>query len=148
MKKNIIIAAVIVLFVGVGAFYGGMQYAQSKTTGTRGNGGFANLSPAERQARLQQFGANGAGGRGTRANGGGFVSGEILSKDDKSVTLKLSDGGSKIILFSSSTQIMKSQAGSPDDLKIGENLIANGETNQDGSITAKTIQLRPKETTP
>ena len=39
---------------------------------------------------------------------------------------------------------IKSTNGSKDDLKIGENLMITGDVNQDGSITAKTIQIRPK----
>jgi len=147
-KKILIITIVALAAIGAGSFYGGMKYAQSKNpTGMmRGSAAdFANLSQEERQARFQQFGATGAAGgmqKGTRT-AGGMIGGEIISKDDKSITVKLIDGGSKIIFFSDTTQITKSASGSPEDLKVGESITANGSINSDGSITAQTIQLRP-----
>jgi len=72
-----------------------------------------------------------------------LVMGEIIAKDEQTVTVKLSDGGSKIVFFSDTTQIDKFAAGTLADLEIGMTIIANGTANQDGSVVAKTIQLRP-----
>lgn len=142
MNKTIIIAVVAVVVVGAGAFYGGMRYANAKAPAS-GSGNFANLTPEQRAARAQQFGAAGGRGAGGGNRGAGFTTGEILSKDDKSITVKMVDGGSKIIFFSDSTQIMKSAAGSPSDLTVGQQVVANGSANQDGSLTAQSLQLRP-----
>lgn len=139
-NKLITMVIAVAVVVGGGAFYGGMKYAQSKiSSGGRGN--FANLSSEERQQRLQQFGANGGGVR-SRQSGGGFTAGEIISKDDKSVTIKLRDGGSKIIFFSGATEITKSVGGVSGDLTIGKNITVSGTANSDGSVTAGMIQLR------
>ena len=73
----------------------------------------------------------------------GCIAGEVLSKDDKSVTLKLRDSGSKIIFFSDSTQITKSAGGSAKDLTVGQEISATGEANSDGSVNAQTIQIHP-----
>lgn len=146
MKKNIIVTVVIALLVGAGSFYAGMKYDQSKNpTANRNAGGFANLSPEERQARLQQFGAIGQSGgvRGTQANGG-FATGEIISKDEKSITIELQDDGSKIVFFSDNTPIMKTASSTPQDLVSGEFVTVTGTTNQDGSISAQSIQIRPQ----
>ena len=132
MSKTLLSIIAVALIVGSGAFYGGMKYDQSKVS-------------ADRQARIQQFGGgNGFGGqRGTRGvNGGGFVSGEILSKDDKSVTIKMRDGGSKIVFLSDSTEISKLSEGAMNDLEIGKSITVTGAANSDGSVTARTIQLR------
>jgi hypothetical protein len=140
MKKNIIIA-VIVIVIAAGSFFGGMKYQQSKVAGsTSGNArNFGNLTQEQRQ----QLGRNGNGGPGGgMVSGGGFSSGEILSNDNKSITLKLVDGGSKIIFFSDSTEISKNATGTSADLVAGKTVMVSGTTNQDGSITAKTIQLR------
>ena len=134
MNNKIITGVIAVILVGSGSFYAGMKYDQGKTGATLGGNG---------QTRNQQFGGmGGGGGRGVRANGG-FSSGEILSKDDKSITLKLRDGGSKIIFLSTSTQIMKATEGALKDLNVGEEVTATGSTNADGSITAQSVQVRP-----
>ncbi len=144
MNKKIAIIVAIIIIAG-GSFYAGMRYEQSKNTAANRNaGGFANLTPEERQARLQQFGATagqGGGQRGTRANGG-FATGDIISKDDKSITVKLPDGGSKIIFYSTSTQVKKAVDGTSDDLQTGTQVTVNGSANSDGSLTAQTIQIR------
>lgn len=145
--QSIIVSCIVVLLLFGGAFYGGMRYDRVKNP--LPSGGFANmanLSSEERQARAQQFGANANGAgrqRGAQAGGGGFASGEIITKDDQSVTLKLSDGGSKIIFFADSTQISKSATGAREDLTVGSNLTVSGSANQDGSLTAQSIQIRP-----
>ncbi|MBI2635179.1 MAG: hypothetical protein HYW79_01390 [Parcubacteria group bacterium] len=143
MNKQIIaIIAVAAIALG-GSFYGGMKYVQSKGLSSgRGAAAFANLSPEERQARMQQFGV-GAGGVRSGTQGGGFVSGEIIASDSKSVTVKLRDGGSKIIFFSDSAEIGKFVTGAVSDLAVGKTVNVMGKTNSDGSITAQSIQIRP-----
>jgi hypothetical protein len=134
MTKKLITAVLAgAVVVGVVAFYAGIRYDQSKTA-------------AERQARLQQFGGGGGfgGQRGMRgASGGAFVSGEIIAKDDKSITVKMRDGGSKIIFYSDTTEVGKFVSGALADLEVGKNVFVSGKLNSDGSITAESIQLRP-----
>lgn len=155
MNKLIAIVIATAVVVGGGAFFGGMKYAESKNPRSRvsqaDSQNLQNLSLEERQQRLQELGVNaggagfrgGQGGSGQRGGGNGFTAGEIISKDDKSVTIKLQDGGSKIVFLSDSTEITKSAEGTLSDLEVGENISVNGATNSDGSVTAQTIQLRP-----
>lgn len=135
-KTKVIISAVVgIIIVGGGSFYTGMKYGANKNSVSLSGDG---------QGRFGQYngGQNGRGGRGGGA-GSGFVSGEILSKDDKSVTIKLRDGGSKLIFFSSSTQVMKADSGSPADLSVRQEVTATGSANSDGSVNAQSIQIRP-----
>ena len=93
---------------------------------------------------------DGAAGMGVRVgmNGGGFMAGEILSKDESSITIKMQDGSTKIVLVGSSTQIMKSTTGSSDDLMNGTNVTVTGIANSDGSVTAESVQIRPAGSMP
>lgn len=137
MNKTLLSILVVAVVVGSGAFYGGMKYAENKAI-------------SDRQQRIQQFSGSGTGSRnggsGNRT-AGGFTSGEILSKDDKSITIKMRDGGSKIIFFSNTTEVGKFINGTPGDFEVGKNVSVNGAANSDGSITAQSIQLRPAPST-
>ncbi len=129
MNKNFYISIIATaVLVGGLSFYGGVQYAKGSTTPTPAQG-------------------NGAGFRGTRTGGTGanssVLNGSILSKDAQSVTLKLRDGGSKIVFYSATTEISKFVAGTADDLAVGANVMVNGTANSDGSVTSKMIQIRP-----
>lgn len=130
MNKLIPIIIILVLLAAGGAFYGGMKYAQNKVP-----------------PRSQQLGAAAAGLRSGRA-GGGFAAGEIIAKDDKSITVKLQDGGSRIIFYSATTKIGEFVDGTMDALEIGKAVTINGKANQDGSITAETIQFQLRPTLP
>lgn len=134
------IAIVVVVVVGVISFVGGMKYAGGKSNS---------------QSDFQRFGQMGAGGIGNQGGnrgtgrvggvgmGGGLVNGEILSKDDQSITVKLRDGGSKIVFYSTSTEISKLVAGTTADLEVDKTVMISGKTNADGSVVAQTVQMRP-----
>lgn len=143
MDKKIISSFIVgaIAIGGAGGFFAGMKYAQAKSpVSQRGFvAGLQNLSPQERQQRLAQGGI----GRGGRGAGGGAASGEIISKDSQSLTIKLPDGGSKIVLFSSSTAVGTMSAGSASDLQTGKDVFVTGTANSDGSISAQNIQIRP-----
>ncbi len=132
-NNNILIIVVVAILVGAAGFFGGMKYQQSK-------------QPVfNRQFGGGQGGRNGQGQgtAGLPAGRQGFrpVSGEIISADDKSVTVKLQDGSSKIVLFSSKMTINKAAEGAIADLKVGERVSVFGTDNTDGSVTAQNIQL-------
>lgn len=127
MNKNIIITVVAVVIIGAGAFFGGMKYKQSKEPAFLRQGGFQGIRTGGNRS----------------ADNVGFrpVNGEIIASDDKSITVKLSDGSSKIVLFSDSTRINKAEGASKSDLKTGEEVAVFGTQNSDGSVTAQSIQL-------
>jgi hypothetical protein len=133
-KKNIIILSVVGVLALGGAFYGGVAFEKTKTPRRTLASNFpAGQRPAGGNANFAR------GGMG----GGGFVSGEIISKDDKSVTVKMPGGSTKIIFYSGTTTVGKATAGSADDLTVGAQVTATGPTNSDGSVTAQNIQIRP-----
>jgi hypothetical protein len=123
-KSNSGLVVIVFGLILVGsAFFGGMKYGQK----TPRLGGGPNGIPTGIQ----------------RNDNGSFINGEILSKDDKSITVKLADGGSKIVFVSNSTQVMKSTSGTLNDLAVGQKVTANGATNTDGSVTATNVGVRP-----
>lgn len=135
MQKNITIAAIVIL-VGAGSFFGGMKYGQSaqpKFAGGAGNFRMAGAAGANAGQRGQS---------GARGGMGGFNGGEVLSMDDKSMTLKLRDGGSKIVFYTPSTTVSKEDAGSLSDIKVGDNVTVVGSANTDGSLNATSVQKR------
>src|SRR5258706_293799 len=124
MANKYLAIVVVIVLVGGGAFFGGMKYAESKIPARGAGGNFANLSPQERQARFALMGA-GRGGR-SAGNGSSFVMGEIIAKDNQSITVKMRDGGSKIIFFSTSTEVMKTVTGSAKDLALSDQVVTSG----------------------
>lgn len=128
MNKYLVMA--IVVIVAGGSFYGGMAYGKTKNTASN-RAAFAN--GLGRQGRSAGFGQNGAN----------FATGQIVSIDGNSLSLKLRDGGSKVIFYSGTTTVSKFAAGKVSDLVVGDPISVNGQTNSDGSITAQSIQLRP-----
>jgi len=134
MNTKIIVMAIIgVLVIGGGSFYAGTKSA-GDNSGPRAD--FAQMGPGG-QVRMGQN--EGVGMRAGQA--GGMTMGEIISKNETSIVVKLPDGESKIVLFSGNTTITKSTTGSSTDLVVGEDVVVNGSTNSDGSIDAQSIQL-------
>lgn len=116
-NKNLLITILLLVIVSGLAFVGGMTYQKSK---------------------LPAFNRQFAGRAGFRP-----VNGEIISADGKSITVKLQDGSSKIILLSAKTEINKAAKATNEDLKVGEKVMVVGQENSDGSVTAQNIQLNP-----
>lgn len=138
MQKQFIVPLVIgALVLAGGSFYGGMRYQKMQTVSAQGS--------FQRGQGLGRGGVAGGGvGRmGMNGAAGSFISGEVISKDASGLTLKLRDGGSKIILTSTSTRVGKMTDGSLDDLANGTDVTVTGTTNPDGSLSASMIQLRP-----
>ncbi|MDD2483043.1 MAG: hypothetical protein PHE32_00305 [Candidatus Shapirobacteria bacterium] len=136
MKINQIIATLVLLVVAAGAaFFGGVKFQQKKIT-------------SQFSQRINNNAAPGQGtGRGTGIGKGenafNQTVGEIISIDDSSLTVKTSDGGSKIILISDSTTVNQSTTAAKTDLKVGAKIAVMGSTNTDGSVTSKTIEINP-----
>ena len=128
MNKNLLIGLGATFLIGA-SFYVGTRYA-------------GNTIPS----RASVTGAFGGGTR-TGANRGGLVNGEIIAKDDHSITIKMQDGSTKIVFISNSTQVSKSVSGTLTDLANQVNVTANGTPNSDGSVTAQFIQIRPASST-
>jgi len=147
MKRGLAIGIIVAVavVVGGGAFFGGKAVGGGGTpTAQQAIKALQNMTAEERAQVFQNGAGNGAFGGGTRgANGGtgGFTTGTIVSGDSSSITVKLSGGGTKLVLFSPSTVIAVSKTGSASDLTTGQEVSVTGAANTDGSVTATRIQV-------
>jgi len=132
------------VIIAAAAFFGGMKYQQSKNVvnlssqfGGNQNFGMMGQGNSNRTGNLNQQGM-------MRNNSGSRpINGEIINTDDKSITVKMTDGSSKIIFFSDKTTINKASEANKADLKTGEKVMVIGQQNTDGSVIATNISLNP-----
>ena len=128
MKTSIAVTiAVLTLIVGFAGGYFFRNYMLARTRQNFG-GQFQRTDNAPQGNRL----------------GNRPVTGEIISQDDKSITVKMTDGSTKIVILADSTTYSKTDTGSKDDLKVGVQVGVFGTDNSDGSVTAQNIQLNPQ----
>jgi hypothetical protein len=132
MKNNWLVIAILMIVVGAAGFFGGMKYQQSRLT--------SRFAGGQMQTLRNRQGVPALGMR----NGAGAVRGEIIDKDESSITVKLADGSSKLVLLSENTRINKAAEATTEDLKTGESVMVFGQTNDDGSVSATDVQLNPE----
>ena len=147
-----IIGVVVLLAVGGGAFYGGMKVGQNQVINNpmeylgqgsgqvsvfRGQfpeGEFPDQPGAFRELRgTVQPGQQGFG------RIGGVAFDTVQSVEDGVVTVARDDGLVRV-LTTDTTLIQKYKSVAADELEPGERVIVSGRTNDDGSITARSIR--------
>jgi len=131
MNKNtmILVVVVLVIIAAAGGFFGGMMYQKGQTSSVAmtGRGNYA--------TRFGQGGQNAASFRPVR--------GQVLSLGANSLTVKLSNGNTEIVVLSSSTAFMQSMQATLSDVKTGDTVNVVGTQNSDGSVTAQQVQINP-----
>ncbi len=134
MNNKLLLSVVVAALVfGLGGFFGGMQYQKTKRPAM---GDFQAMRGQMRSGELPA----GAGARFQQGQGRP-VSGEIISSDDKSITVKLPDGSSRIVFVGDETKISESTPSAKDRLTEGTQVFVTGPENPDGSLTATSIQI-------
>lgn len=132
MKNKWLLIVLVGLGMGVIGFFAGQKFASARRAslmnnfrGQLGQGGnFANSLRGEN------------GQSGVRP-----VNGEIIDRNDKSITVKLKDNSSKIVFLSDKTEISQASEAAKTDLTVGSRVLVIGQSNTDGSVTADNIQL-------
>lgn len=135
-NRKIILISVVVVLVAL-VFVAGNYYGKKSIPSESPN--FAN--------RAGMMGGGGATRNGVGRMSNGFVGGEVISKDDSGVVIKMRDGSSRIVFTSSKTVVSKSIPGALSDVAIGSDVTVTGSGNSDGSVTAQMIQIRPATST-
>jgi len=128
--KNPILPILICVAVAGGSFFAGMKYQQSKQPSFAGR--FGNRQDVRTGEGQGQF------------RNGRPIQGDIISADEKTITVKMADGSTKIVILSETTTYNKTSDASKADLKVGEKVGVFGTENADGSVTAQNIQLNPQ----
>jgi len=125
MKNNLVVFIIVGLGITGVSFFAGLKYQQSKTPN------FANMT----RDQVNQQRPNRA------VSGLDTIQGSIIDKDENSLTIKMTDDSSKIVLVSDLTKINITSQATSEDLKLDSQVIIFGKTNSDGSISAETIQV-------
>ena len=96
------------------------------------------------QQGINRINQGGQPGTTRRMGGGQPVLGEVLTIDETSLTVKLPDGSSRIVLITDKTIFNKTASVEKTEVKVGERVGVFGTSNSDGSVTAQNIQLNPQ----
>ncbi|MFA7319782.1 MAG: hypothetical protein WC022_04275 [Parcubacteria group bacterium] len=120
-KKTLVIAAIVIIAAGA-VFYAGAKYEKHKLSAL---GLLVNKS-ANKKAAVNS------------------IKGIVTAKDDKSVTIKMTDGTTRNIQFSNSMTFGTDGAGSAADVFVGELLVIAGENNADGIFTPTNMRASKK----
>lgn len=141
MDKKIILIMLVIAVIcgGVGYKVGGKmsqvkrfaQFAGMRQQGGQGSG--QGLRDGSGQGKM--------GGGQMMGQGRRHTEGEILSVDEKGVTVKLVDGSSKIVLFSDKTTFATSSTIDKSKIVVGGKVDIVGDPNTDGSVSAASVQL-------
>jgi hypothetical protein len=138
MKNNIvIIIAAVSLALGFG---GGYLFKNYQVSQMRPNFG-SQLPDRQRNGLELQNVQRPQNGQGSQAGFGGMVIGEIISQDENSITVKIQDGSTKIVILGDSTTYSKTQNTGKTELSIGSQVRVFGSANSDGSVTAQNVQI-------
>ena len=138
MKNNtVIIIAIISLALGFGGGYLFKNYQVGKMRPNFGS----QLPDRQRNGLELQNVQRPQNGQGSQAGFGGMVIGEIISQDENSITVKIQDGSTKIVILGDSTTYSKTQNIDKGELSAGNRVRVFGSANSDGSITAQNVQL-------
>ena len=146
MNKKMIspmVAGVITIgSIGVG-FGGGVWYQKTQVASNMRGGRFTQMTGVNNRPGAPVGGAQSGIPNGNAMMGRGAVTGEITAKDDKSITVKMADGSSKIVILSSDTKYTETSDATLDKVAVGTKIAVFGSTGSDGTTTAATIEINP-----
>ena len=139
-KKWLIVAAVVVLAVGAGSFWAGTAFGESRANQARQRlfqerfGGQGGQFPGP--FRTPQPGQGGA----ERFAGG--ILGTIEAVEGDALVITTQEGAIRVRI-TDTTLVEKYTTVAIGDLESGERVVVSGTRNEDGSYTARSIQVLP-----
>lgn len=151
-KKYILPVSLSVLCLAIGFSFGILFQKHRLTSSFTARGGqfqmeanTGNRTGNRNNSSTTSTGTGAGNGTGLRdGSGNNSIFGEITKMDDSSITIKTTDGSSKIILLSDSTSINQSVTAAKTDLTVGTQVKVDGTTDSNtGSVTGKSIEINP-----
>lgn len=147
ISQNIVIGCAVTAIVtgGVG-FWGGTTYSKSQSMPNLQNRGGGRTMMQEPNYNTMPSGNRVAPGASDSQGpmGQRSTAGEVTAKDDKSITVKMNDGSSRMIILSDKTTYRTSEEASLDAIAVGTKVAVFGESGNDGSMTAASIEINPQ----
>jgi len=141
---QVISAIVVLAIVAGGSFYGGMVYGKSQAQTSAAARSPRGALPAAGEGGQFQFPNRNQQGGGQRLGGqGGALFGEIVEVGDGFMVIKDNNGNEVQVHVTDTTLIEKNASVKLADLATGETVIVSGSRGEDGSITARSVQVAP-----
>lgn len=134
---KIVLGVVLVLAVAGGSFVGGMAVGKSQARASLPSFDAAGGPPG----MVVQGSGRPAGQSGAGSTRGGMLAGEIVSIDAGVLTLKDQSGEQVQVHVTDTTLIQKQADVTIDDLEAGETVFVSGTRGDDGSYTARSVQV-------
>ncbi len=131
----IILGVVAVLAVAGGSFFGGTLYGKNQAQSAFVDIGQADGFPGGAQGGIP------SGGRAARGGQGGMLVGQIQEIGDGVMVITGADGKQTQVKVTDTTLIEKQASVTLADLETGETVMVSGSKADDGSITARSVQV-------
>ncbi len=126
-NKKTLVSAGLIVVIALGMFYIGAEYEKGKLSKLNSTCSLGKAKKSSKKHSVVTPSAN-------------AISGTITAKDDKTVTLKMADGTTKIVDYTAATTVGKNAKSTIADLVIGEEVTVSGQPNADGTFAADNIQ--------
>jgi hypothetical protein len=140
----IVLGVLGVLAIAAGSFYGGTVYGKNQAQATLPAFGDMQGMPAGRgQFGTRPDGQTRIDGGQITATQGGSLFGEIQSIGSGELTITDQNGEQVQVYVTDTTLIQKQSDVTLADLAEGETVVISGSRGDDGSITARTLQVSP-----
>lgn len=136
----------VVLLIGSGTFYGGFLYGKSQLAFSSGFSGRNSAFPGRNtdgSARSRDGQGQAMGSRDVNRGNQDSVFGEVLSKNDTSITVKTPNGGSRIVYVSDKTSTGVSDSTALANVSVGQEIMASGAGGNEGALVAHMILVYP-----
>jgi hypothetical protein len=139
---KIVLGVVAVLVIAGGSFYGGTVYGQNQSkSDSTATGGWQGTPAGTRQSGSLPNGQAGSDRSQFVGAQGGSLFGEIQSIGNGQMTVVDQSGKSVQINVTDTTLIQKQAEVTMTDLQQGETVAVSGRQEDDGSITARMVQV-------